>query len=170
MPPRKQKLSKRELRELIRKHGIRFEGPIPQKDWPWRYAHHFQAIRKISRVWYDDYKVDHCIPRERRKAFKNRINHLRKWAYRLLDDVNTNESEWRDFEPYILQRFDERVIWYAACSHSFSSNNSLKRLVKSATMMYGDRITRPTRCIPRLSSSLRGLGVECAFVGLSHYM
>ncbi|KAF1934944.1 hypothetical protein EJ02DRAFT_516710 [Clathrospora elynae] len=110
MPPRKQKPTKQELRALIREHGIRFKGPIPQKQWPERYAHHFQTIHEISRVWYDEYKSDSSIPKERRRAFKKRVNHLGELASRLLDDVNTNESTWREFEPYVLQRFDERVI------------------------------------------------------------
>src|SRR5690348_4425634 len=104
MPPRKQKVDKAGLRALIRKHGIRFEGPVPRRNWPERYAHHFQTIRDISRVWYDEYKTDRTIPRNRRSEFKKRANHLRELAYHLLDDVNTNESTWREFEPYVLQR------------------------------------------------------------------
>ncbi|KAH7067282.1 hypothetical protein BKA63DRAFT_521878 [Paraphoma chrysanthemicola] len=110
MPPRKQQVEKAELRALIREHGIRFEGPVPQRNWPKRYAHHFQTIRDISRVWYDEYKADRTIPRKRRSEFKKRANHLREMAYHLLDDVKTNESTWRDFEPYVLQRFSEPVI------------------------------------------------------------
>jgi hypothetical protein len=117
MPPRKQQLSRREVRALIRGHGIRFEGPVPQKRWPQTYAHHFHTIRQISRIWYDDYKCDRNIPKARRRDFKKRANRLREFAYHLLDDVNINESTWREFEPLILQRFFEPIIWYTPCSH-----------------------------------------------------
>ncbi|KAH7083964.1 hypothetical protein FB567DRAFT_530338 [Paraphoma chrysanthemicola] len=116
MPPRKQQVEVAELRALIREHGIRFEGPVPRRNWPKRYAHHFQTIRDISRVWYDEYKADRTISRKRRSDFKKRANHLREMAYHLLDDVKTNEPTWRDFEPYVLQRFSEPVICHK-CHH-----------------------------------------------------
>ena len=111
MPPKKEKLSKEELRQLIRKHGIRLEGPVPPKDWPKEHEHHFRTIRHIESIRYDDYKINHQIPKERRVDFQERANNLREKAYDLLDDEKVNESTWRDLEVTILKRFDESVIW-----------------------------------------------------------
>ncbi|KAF2181384.1 hypothetical protein K469DRAFT_692222 [Zopfia rhizophila CBS 207.26] len=111
MPPRKEKLPKEDFRQLIRNYGIRFEGPVPPKVWPSQHKHHFQAIRKIDTIQYDDYKVNQLIPKERREDFRNRVNYLREKAYNLLDDVKANEATWRELELSILKRFDERVIW-----------------------------------------------------------
>lgn len=111
MPPRKEKLSKEEFRQLIHDKGIRFEGPVPPKEWPNQHKHLFQAIRKIDAIRYDDYKVDSRIPKERRKDFQKRIRYLREKAYFFLDDVKANEATWRELELSILKRFDERIIW-----------------------------------------------------------
>lgn len=116
MPPRKEKLPKLEFRQLIRNYGIRFEGPVPPREWPDQHKHHFQVIREISTIRYDDYKVNERIPKERRKDFQKRVNYLREKAYNLLDDVKANEATWRELELSILKRFDERVIC-GKCSH-----------------------------------------------------
>ncbi|KAH7385875.1 hypothetical protein BKA66DRAFT_548583 [Pyrenochaeta sp. MPI-SDFR-AT-0127] len=105
MPPRKDKLSKVEFRELIRNHGIRFEGPLPPKNWPDEYQNHFHAIRYIGHIQYEDYMVDHRVPKGQRRIFKERINYLRKRSYELLDDAKANEATWRELEQPILKRF-----------------------------------------------------------------
>jgi hypothetical protein len=121
MPPKKEKLSREEFRQLSRDYGIRFKGPVATEQWPDRHKHHFQAIRRIDAIRYDDYKANPRIPKERREDFRKRVSHLRERAYNLLDDVKTNEATWRELEPSILKRFDERVIWWAVPNAEFSS-------------------------------------------------
>ncbi|KAL1602350.1 hypothetical protein SLS60_005766 [Paraconiothyrium brasiliense] len=111
MPPRKQQISKEEMHSLIRRHRIRFKGPAPPKDWPGQYKHLFYVIRDIAAIRYDDYKVDRAGPREPMSFFKERVAMIRQRADDFLDNVNTNESTWRDLEYPILERFTKRVIW-----------------------------------------------------------
>jgi hypothetical protein len=112
MPPKKEKLSKVQLRELRLKKGIRLEGPIPSRLWPDEHKHHFQAIRSIEEIRYEKYQVTRDIPKDRRHDFKERVKYLRERAYSLLEDINTNESTWRELETFVFKRFDEYVIWY----------------------------------------------------------
>lgn len=113
MPPKKVKPSKERLRELIREHNIRLEGPVPPKNWPPPYRHHFQAVRDIAAIRYDDYKANDSIEKEQRAEYRKRANILREKAYSLLQDVKINESTWRlAIEHHVMGRFDDHVIWY----------------------------------------------------------
>jgi hypothetical protein len=111
MPPKKQQLSRAEFQSLIQDHGIRIKGPVPPKEWPDQYKHHFLAIRQINTIRYDDYKSDRRISKRRTSYFKEQIAMLRERAYHFLDDANTNEATWRELEQPILERFNKRVIW-----------------------------------------------------------
>lgn len=111
MPPKKRTTPKVELRELIRKHRIRFRGPVPSGHWPDEYKHHFQTIRQIDTIRYEEYISDQKKPKWHREDLKRRVNYLRKRSYHLLDDVKVNEATWRELEVEILKRFDEDVIW-----------------------------------------------------------
>lgn len=110
MPPKK-KQTPTELRELIHNHGIRFKGPVPPRMWPIEFSHHFQAIRDIEKMRYDDYKRDPLISKEKRKYFKERVHHITMLSYNLLDDVAPNEATWRVLEDPIFERFKGYVIW-----------------------------------------------------------
>lgn len=114
MPPRKEKLSKPQLRDIRREHGIRMKGPLPPGEWPREHKHHFQAVRTIGDLHYDTYENDTAIPSEQRKIYRARVNQLRVRAYDLLDDAGANEPEWRGLEDTIFQIFDQQtVIWCA---------------------------------------------------------
>ncbi|KAF2707544.1 hypothetical protein K504DRAFT_535194 [Pleomassaria siparia CBS 279.74] len=110
MPPKRKPLSKEKLTQLTHDYGIRFEGPVPPKYWPDKHQHLFHNIHKIHKIRYDDYKVDSRILKKQREKFRTRVSHLTRKAYRFLDDVNTNESTWRELESSILERFDKDVI------------------------------------------------------------
>jgi hypothetical protein len=112
MPPRKDKLSKGDFRELVRQKGIRFEGPAPPREWPPEYASHFNIIRCIETTRYDNYRANLEITRQHRDALRERVQYLRKKAYAFLDDATVNEATWRELEQHVLKRFDEHVIWY----------------------------------------------------------
>lgn len=112
MAPRKNTLTHAEFRSLIDKYRIRFYGPAPPGKWPQEHRHHFQIIRDIGSVLYDNYRANEEIPQERRDDFKKRVRDIRGKAYKFLDNIKTNESTWRELEIPILRRFDERVIWY----------------------------------------------------------
>ncbi|KAF1849717.1 uncharacterized protein K460DRAFT_399830 [Cucurbitaria berberidis CBS 394.84] len=122
MPPRKEPLPKLDLRQLIRDHGIRLEGPVPPKKWPPEHKHHFRVIRRIEAIRYEDYKVDQTIPKEQRADFKTRVNYLREKVYNLLDNGKANESTWRELEVTILKRFDDSVIC-EKCHHELWKSN-----------------------------------------------
>ncbi|PVI00855.1 hypothetical protein DM02DRAFT_728324 [Periconia macrospinosa] len=95
---------------LVCEKKIDFEGPAPPKDWPNQYQHLFQSIREIDRIRYDDYKVDKRVEKRRLKKLKERVATLRERAYKALDDVNTNETKWRELETIVFQIFHERFI------------------------------------------------------------
>ena len=112
MPPKTKLTIREELLALIKDHNIHFDGPVPPRQWPSQYRHHFQVIHEIGRVRYAEYKLDKKVPRGRVKDFRNRVYSLREKAYHFLDNPSLNETTWRDLEQPILKRFDERVIWY----------------------------------------------------------
>jgi hypothetical protein len=112
MPPRREKLSKVEFRQLIRKKRIRFEGPVPPRQWPNEHKHHFEVVRTISDVRYDIYNTSQNIPETHRHDFRERVHYMRKRAYELLDDITTNEPTWRELETLVFKRFDEETLWY----------------------------------------------------------
>ncbi|KAH7378748.1 hypothetical protein BKA66DRAFT_550538 [Pyrenochaeta sp. MPI-SDFR-AT-0127] len=116
MPPRKDKSSKEEIRQLCIDYGIQFRGPVPSRDWPKEQKHHFQAIRDIELTRYESYIVDQQVPKARREEFRKRVSHIRRKVYGLLDDEKPNESTWRDLETTILERLDRLVIC-ENCNH-----------------------------------------------------
>ena len=111
MPPRKKKPTKEEFYQLTRDYNIRFEGPVPPRDWPGQYKHLFYTVRKIDTIRYDDYKTNSRILKERREKFRVRVNTLRQKAYTFLNDVKTNETTWRDLERPIFEIFEEHGVW-----------------------------------------------------------
>lgn len=151
MPPKREKPSKQKLHELLREHRVRLEGPAPPKDWPGNYRHHFQAIRDIESTRYDDYKLDRSIPRSRGKDYRGRAYFLRTRAYDLLDNIQTNESTWRDLEVQILHRFDQRVIWWVYSNHTIIVIMTFIE-VSDAAGTYGNLKSRPRLLCARLRS------------------
>lgn len=112
MPPKKEKLSKEQVRDLLRNYGIRFEGPVPPRDWPSEHERHFHAIRDISYIRYDDYKHNRNVERERRRLYKQRANKLRQKASDLLEDLSINEATWRAaLEQVVSEPFEQDVVW-----------------------------------------------------------
>ena len=109
--PSKNSIDVKEEYRLVREKRISFEGPAPPKEWPSLYRHLFQPIRDINRVRYDEYKKDQNVEKERRRKFKKRVANLREEAYKMLDNINTKETKWRDLEPIVFGRFGKRVIW-----------------------------------------------------------
>ncbi|KAF2250070.1 hypothetical protein BU26DRAFT_518526 [Trematosphaeria pertusa] len=111
MPPKKEKLSKEQVRDLLRNYGIRFEGPVPPRDWPSEHERHFHAIRDISYIRYDDYKHNRNVERERRRLYKQRANKLRQKASDLLEDLSINEATWRAaLEQVVSEPFEQDVV------------------------------------------------------------
>lgn len=96
---------------LIRERKIDFEGPAPPRQWPSLYKHVFQSIRDIDRIRYDEYQRDPNFEKRQRKYLKDRVRDLRETAYAKLDDINTPETEWRDLEPVIFEKFEKRAMW-----------------------------------------------------------
>lgn len=111
MAARKQSQNKDQLRELIHDHNIRFRGPVPQNEWPEDHKHHFEAIYSISFTRYTEYMKIPRIATSKKQWFQNCVHHLRQRCFDLLDDGSTNESTWRELEPFILARFNTPVIW-----------------------------------------------------------
>jgi len=143
MPPKKDKLSKVEFRSLVRQHGIRFKGPVPPRDWPPEYQPHFQIIRSIDTIRYDDYRTNKLIPRQRKEEFRNRVRILRAKTYDFLDDAAVNESTWRELEQLIFKRFDDRVIWYTYLICSNTRVTDYLKLVKVVSTSCGSQTMRP---------------------------
>jgi hypothetical protein len=113
MPPKKEKLSKAQYREIAHRHGVRLKGPVPPPEWPEEHIHHFQAIRTIGDLHYETYRDDRLVASKQRKLCSQRARQLRAKVYELLKDVDINEATWRELEGTIFTRFDENVIWYA---------------------------------------------------------
>lgn len=111
MPPKKDKSSKVDYRELVRKYGIRFKGPELRKNWPEEHRNHFSAIYDIGIMRYEHYVANEKVPKRQIRTVRERVNCLRKRSYELLDDASANEPTWRELEQLILKRFEGGGIW-----------------------------------------------------------
>ena len=112
MPPKKDQLSPVDLREKAHSHGIRLPGPAPPSAWPDEHKHNFEVIRALQFLRYEEYKDTERIPTSRKAAYQKRVKALRQKVRYLLQDVNPNESSWRELERPIFAIFDSPVIWY----------------------------------------------------------
>jgi hypothetical protein len=112
MPPKKDQLSPVDLRQKAHDHGIRFHGPVPPSAWPDEYRHNFEVIRALQFLRYEEYMNIERIPTSRKADYKKRVKDLRMKVGYLLQDINPNESSWRDLEGPIFGKFDRPVIWY----------------------------------------------------------
>jgi hypothetical protein len=112
MPPKKDQLSPVDLRQKAHDHGIRFHGPVPPSAWPDEYRHNFEVIRALQFLRYEEYTHIERIPTRRKADYQKRVKDLRMKVRYLLEDVDPNESSWRELERPIFDRFDGSVIWY----------------------------------------------------------
>ncbi|CAI6338264.1 unnamed protein product [Periconia digitata] len=113
MPPRKEKVAKDgdDFKHLMESFSIKFEGPVPPKQWPPLYSHHFAVIRNIFSTRYDDYMAQTDVDAKRKEVQRKRVEKLRRIAYGLRPDLHINESTWRaKVEPVVIEIFEERVI------------------------------------------------------------
>lgn len=112
MPPKKARLTKEQLKRLVDDYNIKFEGPVPPKQWPTKYSHLFQVIRDIWANRYDDYKDRTDLDQKTIRKQKARVRDLRTNASRLRTDFAINENTWRDLiEKPVIGRFDQEVVW-----------------------------------------------------------
>ena len=106
------RLSKERHRELMEKHKIKFEGPIPPQKWPLKQKHLFTAIRDIWAVRYDEHMTDSSRDPETRSVTQERVTRLRETAYELRQNIKTTENTWRfQIEPIVGERFKSKVLW-----------------------------------------------------------
>jgi hypothetical protein len=104
-------LTPEQYRSLIEEYGIRFDGPIPSKDWPTQYVDIFRPIHDIKSLKYEEYS-----PNERRAMItvaeiKDRVARLNRIAYTCRMHQE-NEATWRGLaEPDIVSRFATEVTW-----------------------------------------------------------
>ena len=100
-------------RRLIQEQKIDFDGPIPARVWPERYAAFFERVGVIGSKKWENYGND---PSERQRLpsadqVKQRARKLVTLAYRCRKE-GTNEEKWRmDLEPVVLAQFDAEVAW-----------------------------------------------------------
>lgn len=114
MAPRRQKGvdkankdSKR--RDLITAYDIVFDGPIPRRKWPSRYAPIFQKIRDIESVKYEDYieilTSQQTETHDSLRPIPERVAELIRVAYDMRNSL-ANEATWRSHtEHLVLNRF-----------------------------------------------------------------
>jgi hypothetical protein len=117
MPPRKQDDPVARMlyrRDLINKYDIVFEGPIPSREWPVRYASIFGKFREIEDIKYESYATN-LSSRPGANHFPSpiteRVAELIRVAY---DQRNSlaNEATWRNAtENLVLKRFSVDVHW-----------------------------------------------------------
>lgn len=107
MAPRKEKDSKERLRDRINECNIKFEGPVPQGYWPEQYRHHFDIIRKICAMSYEEYAQRH----DKDPQMITWVRDLRNKASGLRKNLSINEATWREVEPIIFKRYSKEVIW-----------------------------------------------------------
>lgn len=116
MPRRKEPCPPEYLRELISDHQIRFSGPIPQKNWPAEHTIHFETIRGISRLWYDEFEnggdLDSLSVIKTKMRIKKRVENLRRRADHCRH-IRANEDTWKDYVlPIVTARFSAEVVWF----------------------------------------------------------
>jgi hypothetical protein len=112
MPSTKSKLTAKELRRLIEKYDIQFDGPIPPRMWPDRYKDLFQVIRDIWANRYDEYiqrtDIDQIIMNKR----KSQVRAVVDKSTRFRKNLGSNEGTWRDsVEKPIIDLFEKEVVW-----------------------------------------------------------
>jgi hypothetical protein len=117
MPPKRTKLSKEELRDLIERYQINFEGPVQPKSWPESYKSLFLDIRQIGATRYDEYMgaPENSTSKRRRivESTLTRVRDLRDRACEARQDVETTESTWRSrVESIIRDRFSAAALWW----------------------------------------------------------
>ncbi|KAF1949104.1 hypothetical protein CC80DRAFT_555718 [Byssothecium circinans] len=111
MPPTKKKPSKEVVRDLLFQHKILFEGRASPNQWPRQHQHHFQVIRDISALRYDQWEGDERIDIARRISYGNRVRNLSGQARALLNDLHVNEDTWRtQVEHFVSEPFEKHVI------------------------------------------------------------
>lgn len=112
MHPRKKNRTKADLPNLLRKHEIKFEGPLQPSKWPPQQKHLFLVIRDIWATRYDEYMNRAGIDKRIIKKQQDRVRDLRKNAYMLRNDVDNNEDTWRhSIERLIFERFTKDIVW-----------------------------------------------------------
>jgi hypothetical protein len=115
MPQKKAKPSKEELKSLVDRHGIKFEGPVPPRKWPIQYRHLFEVPHTIWATRYDHYIKRTNIERKTIWEQRQRVRDLCTDASKLRNDNGVNEMGWRDLiEKSVIRRFDLEVIWFVS--------------------------------------------------------
>lgn len=100
-----------DLTLLMKKYKIEFEKPIAPDRWPRDYRDIFSLIRKINRVWMEDYEKANGSDILPFKEKQERVAMLVNAANSCLRK-NSYEAEWRDeTENKVFARFFSEVVW-----------------------------------------------------------
>ena len=115
------KLSDREMRVLIKQHGIHFRGLLSPSQWPRGHSEIFARVRQIRLIEFDEFNPDETTDRG------CLANKLKNCAYALVRVAMTdrknraNEFNLRlSTEPLVFRRFKEEMKW---CETLFNKTN-----------------------------------------------
>ncbi|KAF4633227.1 hypothetical protein G7Y89_g4891 [Cudoniella acicularis] len=128
MAPKKANLPKEQLQKLVADYNLKFEGPVPPKQWPTQYSHLFQVIRNIWANRYDDYIIRTDTDQKTVRRQKARVRDLRTNVSRLRTDFGINEDIWRDsIEKPVIGRNENWESEYEAQPFDEDEKKNWKR-------------------------------------------
>ncbi|KAH8592079.1 hypothetical protein B0O99DRAFT_689861 [Bisporella sp. PMI_857] len=105
------KLTPEKLMQHLENHDIQFEGPIPPRKWPDRYAPLFQVIRKIWAIRYDEYIKRTDIEQKTVHRQRRRVRAIISKTAKFRRNIGSLEETWRDSaEKIVAEVFDEEAI------------------------------------------------------------
>lgn len=108
---RQDKLSPREMRDLIKEYGIEFRGPLTPSQWPKSHSNLFLRVREIGSTEFDKYQSDEKTTRPFVDEMKRRAIELTRVGYRDRRG-RVNEPTLRgNTEPLVFARFGAEVKW-----------------------------------------------------------
>ena len=112
MGSRNENDAKERLRNRIAECNIRFAGPVPPRNWPEQYRHHFDIIQKIWATRYEEYTQRRDKDPQTINEQISRVRDLRKKAFSSRKNLSINEATWRELvENLVFSRYGEEVIW-----------------------------------------------------------
>lgn len=102
------------IRQLMEKHRIYFDGPVPQVHWPSVHRLTFTKIQHLGQTKHDDFRQR----REQRAVNDPRGAHIIRRTARIVAKAtrcrseSRNEAGWRLLlESEIFARFDYEISW-----------------------------------------------------------
>ena len=108
---RQDKLSAREMRDLIKEYGIEFRGLLTPSQWPKSYSNLFLGFRETGSMEFDKYQPDKNNNDPFVDEMKRRAIELTRIAAKDRKNRDNELTLRGNTEPLVFARFGAEVKW-----------------------------------------------------------